>query len=116
MSEPAVAVAGPTLVTETSARFTTVEFTLDSLFDVSGSGVPPVLSALAVLVRIVPSATSELTCRINVNVSADPDGSVEPSDGPESCTNETSVVPGGGESVVWTLCASSGPALLVVMV
>src|SRR5947209_7495317 len=110
MSVPAVTVAGPVLVTCTSATAATVEVTDDELSPEFGSDV--VLLSLAMLVMADPSGWLALRWTTSVNTALLPAGIVPVRVGPEFWTRDTNVVLPGRVSVSWTFWASLGPGLL----
>src|SRR5438132_770245 len=121
---PAIVVAGPLLVIETSACAVTVVFAVALLLPGFVSALEVV--AVAVLLRIVPFATLGSGCTVIVNCALPPFGNSEMvhatvpplpgggvlqvAAGPVSCTSETNVTPAGRASVNEASLAASGPA------
>lgn len=118
-------VAGPVLVTDSSALVATVVVAIEVLFALLVSGVAE--ETIAVLVMTVPNGVAGETWTITVNVAVAPGAIaamlqetvapvVQLKAGPVSCVSETKVVPGGRTSVQLTFAASEGPALATEIV
>src|SRR5262245_42402484 len=128
---PAVTGSGVSdLVTARSDPATTDVFSVSELFADVGSGV--LLTTDAVLTIVVPLDAALLTLSTRVNVAEAPEASeavppmmppvpptggvVRVKAGPEFCSIETNVVPGGMMSDIVTSAAALGPALAIVIV
>src|SRR5438046_1581597 len=125
MSLPGRAVAGPVLLTSTSARGAiTVVLAVLELFAGSGSSVSAV--SLAVLLRTVPSLVAGLIVTVISAWTCEPAGMLpveqlivcpRPQElggavAPLTKEKLLNVSPAGRVSVTWTLLAVSGPVLL----
>src|SRR5205809_3542853 len=109
---PAIAVAGPFFVIETSACAVTVVLAVELLFDEFVSALDVV--AVAVLFSTVPFAMLGSGCTVTVNCALSPfasseivhatvpplpgNGVLQAAAGPVSCTSETNVTPAGRAS------------------
>src|SRR5438132_7302550 len=127
---PAVAAAGPVLVTDRSVAVATVLAVVEELLAELESAV--VLPMTAVLLTVLLLGALELTASTTVKVALAPAGSaamvseivpvppaggvVRVKAGPLVCVSETNVVLPGSTSVTATLWASLGPLLVTEIV
>ena len=122
---PAVTVAGPLLIIETSALVETVVLAVELLLPALGSEV--VDATVAVLLMVDPEAADGETLATSVNAAVAPGSSVamlqetvapvvQVNAGPLFCDSETKDVPAGKVSVQSTVAASEGPAFETVIV
>src|SRR5437870_5122649 len=122
---PAIAVAGPLLVIETSTWTVMVVFVVELFLP---DALPSVVDeTVAVLLIMEAEAAAGDTCTVMVNVALAPAANdamlqetvapvVQVKVGPVVCISETNEVLAGNTSVQATFAAFEGPALATVMV